>query len=138
MKNFYYKLMVSSIYTAQNNGFLGDVWKILSNFYVAVAMSCNLMMLFIVINTHLVPGLLNFMIINYTSIGKFNFLINMFMSLIFPIMGLNYFIGYRNSNYRKLITKYQTSYNKKTFVIYFLLSILIPIFYVLSQVEIRI
>jgi hypothetical protein len=38
----YYKIMVSSIYTAQNNGFMSDVWKFTSNFYISVALAGNM------------------------------------------------------------------------------------------------
>jgi hypothetical protein len=133
----YYKLLISSIYTAQNNGFMSDVWKILSNFYMAVAISCNILIIFIIINNHVSPKLLNFLIIDFSTIGKCNFLLNIFVVLILPIMLFNYFSIFRNNSYKKLIKKYPTFYKKKPFVIYFMISILIPILYVLLQVEIR-
>ena len=49
----YYKILVSSIYTAQHNGFMSDVWRFLSNFYVSLALSCNILMIYILINDHL-------------------------------------------------------------------------------------
>jgi len=133
----YYKLLISSIYIAQHNGIMSDVWKILSNFYMAVAVSCNILIIFIMINNHLIPNSLNFLIINFTSNGKYNFVLNVYMLLVLPIMLFNYFHIFQNDKYKRLIKKHPTFYQKKPFVIYFMSSILIPIFYVLSQVEIR-
>lgn len=133
----YFKIFVSSIYTAQKNGVVGDVWKILSNFYVATAIACNVLMLYIFINNHLAPDLLNVFIIKYTTIGKYNFILNIFLTLIIPLMVFNYYMIYRGNRYKKLIIKYPQAYNKKPFVIYFLVSFLAPLFYVLTQVEIR-
>jgi hypothetical protein len=136
-KNMYFKIFVSSIYTAQNNGVMGDVWKILSNFYVATAIACNVLMLYIFINNHLAPDSLNVFIIKYTTIGEYDFILNIFLTLIIPLMLFNYFMIYRGNRYKKIIIKYPQAYNKKLFVIYFLVSFLAPLVYVLTQVEIR-
>ncbi len=133
----YFKIFVSSIYTAQNNGVMGDVWKILSNFYVATAIACNVLMLYIFINNHLAPDSLNVFIIKYTTIGEYDFILNILLTLIIPLMLFNYFMIYRGNRYKKLIIKYPQAYNKKPFVIYFLVSFLAPLVYVLTQVEIR-
>lgn len=133
----YFKIFVSSIYTAQNNGFMSDVWKVLSNFYVAVAMTCNLLMLYLLINTHIFPNSLDMFIIRYTFVGKYNFMLNIFITCIIPLMILNYYKVYRKNNYKKLILRYPQYYNKNLFVIYFLISFLLPLIYVFAQIEIR-
>lgn len=138
MKKIYHKLLISSIYTAQNNGMFSDVWKILSNFYIAIALSNNIMFLFIIINRHLFHHSLDFFVVEYTSSGKLNFILNMLMSLILPIITINFLTIYKNGYYKVLIHRYSEYYKKTPFVIYFMLSLIIPILYVLSQVEIRI
>ena len=138
MKKIYHKLLISSIYTAQNNGMFSDVWKILSNFYIAIALSNNIMFLFIIINRHLFHHSLDFFVVEYTSSGKLNFILNMLISLILPIITINFLTIYKNGYYKVLIHRYSEYYKKAPFVIYFMLSLIIPILYVLSQVEIRI
>jgi hypothetical protein len=133
----YFKLFVSSIYIAQNNGIMSDVWKFLSSFYVAVAVACNILLLFVIINNHLVPNSLNALIINYSSLGKYNFILNIFISLIIPIMIFNYFTVFRKHQYKKLISKNLKYYSKTLFVIYFLISFLSPLIYLITQIDIR-
>ena len=137
IKNMYYKILVSSMYTAQNNGFMSDIWKVLSNFYVAVAFCSNLLVVFLIINNNLSYGSLDFLVIKYTSLGKYNFLLNLIFTLLIPIMILNYYLVYRHDKYKELIIKYEKYYRKPFFVIYFIISFLLPIIYVFTQVEIR-
>lgn len=138
MKNFYYKLLVSSIYTAQNNGIMSSVWKFLSNYYIAFGISCNLLMVFILINNHFFPNILDVFVIPFLFQRKFNFLINFILYFIIPIMVINHVLIYKDNKYKKIILRYKESYNKKLFAYYFIPSFLIPIVYVLFQVEIRI
>ena len=128
--NMYYKIMVSSIYTAQNNGLMSDVWKILSNFYASMAMSGNMVLLFILFNNILFPKSLGFLDVNWTSIHKYNFAISLCLYTWIPFMILNYFLVYRNNKFKKLIKDYKIFYTKKVFAIYWCVSILLPIIYI--------
>lgn len=126
----YYKIIVSSIYTAQNNGVMSDIWKMASNFYVSVAISGNIMLLFILFNNVLFPHSLEFLNINLVTSFKHNFMLNLIIYTWIPFMIMNYFLVYRNNNYKQLIKNYKQYYNKKVFAIYFSISILLPIVYV--------
>jgi hypothetical protein len=129
----YYKIIVSSIYTAQNNGVMSDIWKIASNFYVAVAISGNVMILYILLNNMLFPHCLEFLNIKIVTSFKHNFTLNLIIYTWIPFMILNYFLVYRKNKYKQLIKDYKLFYNKKLFAFYFSISILLPIIYVFIQ-----
>ncbi len=129
--------MVSSIYTAQHNGILSDIWKFQSNFTASFAFAGNVLMFIMFIDKYIYPNTLRFLNVNYVSDPNYNFLISIFLQLIIPIMLINYYAVFYNFKYKKLIANYESYYHKKTFAIYFIISMLVPIIYVLSRVEIR-
>ncbi len=129
--------MVSAIYTTKNNGLISDVWRFLSNFYVACAVCGNCLLLFLLINNNLFPRSLDFLNFTYLEVGKYNFLLNLLLLVIVPVMMLNYLLVYRNGRYEELIKQYPSAYNKILFGLYFSISFLMPIIYVLTTVEIR-
>ena len=122
--------MVSSIYTAQNNGIMSDIWKMASNFYVAAAISGNIMLLFILFNNVLFPHSLEFLNMKLVTSFKHNFMLNLIIYTWIPFMIMNYFLVYRNNKYKQLIKDYKRYYTKKIFAIYFSVSILLPVIYV--------
>jgi len=63
--------------------------------------------------------------INYLEKGLYNFLLNMFFYFIIPIMLINYYIFFKNDNYKLVIKNYKKEYNKKFFAIYFALGFLL-------------
>lgn len=111
--------MVSSIYTAQNNGSMSDIWKFASNFYMATLMSTNVLALYIITNNHLFYHQLDFMIMNWTKIVGYNFLINLALYCVIPFMLINYFLVFKDDKYKMLIKEFKASYSKKAFLIYF-------------------
>lgn len=128
--NLYYKIMVSSIYTSKNNGFMSDIWKFTSNFYVAIAISANILTIYVLINNHLFPRSLDFILIEILNNNAYNFLMNMAIYNVIPIMLINYYFVFRDKKYNMLIKEFNQSYNKKTFAIYFLISFFSPLFLV--------
>jgi hypothetical protein len=52
-----------------------------------------------------------------------------------PLTIYNYYTFVKDDKYKTLIQTYKGSYNKLTFAIYFCLSILFPIIYVMSTVK---
>ena len=119
----YYKIMVSSIYTAQNNGSMSSIWKFASNFYFAFASANYIMFFYLIFNNHICEGSLDFLILKIISIKNYNFIINMFLYFIIPIMSINYLLIYQESKYKQLIKEYTNNYNKKLFALYFIMAI---------------
>ncbi len=113
--------MVSSIYTAQNNGFMSNIWKFASNFYFAFATGNIFLFLFLFINNYLLNNYLNFIVIDFIPVNKYNIIINVFLYIIIPIMVINYFLLFKDNRYKILIKEYSKSYSKKFFAWYFLL-----------------
>ena len=64
---------------------------------------------------------LDFLYLKILPISKYNFILNMVIYFIIPIMTLNYFLIFKDNKYKILIKEYSKSYNKKIFAWYFLL-----------------
>ena len=111
--------MVSSIYTAQNNGIMSDIWKFTSNFYFAFATTNFSMFTYLFLNNYILNHKLNFLNLIIID-GEYDFILNMTIYFFIPIMSINYFTFFKGDKYKKLIKKYQSSYNKKYFAWYFM------------------
>ena len=129
--------MVSSIYTAKKSAVLNDVWKFASIFYPTIAMTANILLLILLINNNLNEHIFNSLIVKYTEISKFNFLLNLFFHLIIPLFFINYYLVLWKDKHIKLIEHYHNSFSKKFISIYLLVSIFALLAYLLSLVEIR-
>lgn len=120
----YYKIMVSSIYTAQNNGPMSDIWKFASSFYFAFATSMYVMFIYPILNSFIIKTKLSFLVLNIINHKGYNFILNVFVYIILPIMLINYYIFLKDNKYKTLIKEYKNYYNKKAFAIYFGLAFL--------------
>jgi hypothetical protein len=123
MRKMFYKIMISSIYTAQNNGFMSDIWKFTSGFYFSFATSIYLLFVFFILNNFVIIDKLDFLILDFTSKRGYNFIFNMTLFFIVPCMVLCYISILRKNNYKKLIKQYKSNYNKKIFAWYFSIAI---------------
>lgn len=121
MKNIYYKIMVSSIYTAQNNGFMSDIWRFTSSFYFAFATSMYIIFFYLIFNNYLLNNYLDFLNLKIIN-GKYNFIINLVIYFFIPIMSVNYLKFFKDSRYKYLIKEYKNNYNKKLFAWYFMIA----------------
>lgn len=113
--------MISSIYTAQNNGFMSDIWKFTSSFYFAFATSIYLMFIYLILNNYLINNYLDLLNLKIVS-SKYNFIINMVIYFFLPIMTVNYLLIFKGSKYKYLIKEYKNNYNKKFFAWYFMIA----------------
>lgn len=116
----YLKILKSSIYTARNNGPMSNIWKFTSNFYFATATSVYLLLIFLILNNHLLPSTFDFLILKIFSTKSYNFLLNLAVYFILPLMVLNYYLVYRNEKYKSMQKEYKAYNNKKSFFIYFM------------------
>lgn len=113
--------MISSIYTAQNNGFMSPIWKFTSSFYFAFATCIYLLFIFLVVNNYVLNNYLDFLILKITK-GNYDFILNMIVYFFFPIMSINYLLIFKESKYKYLIKEYKRNYNKKSFAWYFMIA----------------
>ena len=134
MVKMYLKILVSSIYTAKNNGPMSDIWKFASNFYFAVATSVYLVLLYLIINNHILPNSLDFLVLKISYTKPYNFLLNIAIYFILPIMCLNYYAVYRNEKYKMLIKIHESYNNKKAFFIYFMSAFLVMFLILLLKI----
>ncbi len=129
--------MVSSIYTSKKSAVLNDIWKFACVFYPTIAMTANILLVLLIIDSNFSGEIFYKLSIKYVEISKFNFLYNLFFHLIIPLFIINYYLVLYKDKHKKLIERYHSSYNKKIITVYLLVSILGLMAYLLSLVEIR-
>ncbi len=117
--------MISSIYTAQHNGFMSDIWKFASGIYFAFATSIYLTFIYLLLNNYIIKNKLNFLILQISSVKHYNSVLNITLYLITPIMLLHYYLFLSGDKYKALIKQYKKQYSKKMFAWYFMLSFLV-------------
>ncbi|TPD69786.1 hypothetical protein [Flavobacterium microcysteis] len=135
MKNLLYKIMISSIYTAQNNGYMSDIWKFASGFYFAFATSIYVIFVYLILNNYILDGGLDFLTITFISERAYNFVLNAGMYSITPIMLLHYFLFLRHDKFKVLIKQYKNQYNKKLFAWYFIIALIFMFVSLFLKVE---
>ena len=109
---------------------MNDIWKFTSNFYVATASTANLLTVYVLLNNHFFSKRLDFLALEILNNKGLNFLLNLALYGVIPIMVINYYLVYKGKKYNVLIKEFNESYNKKTFAIYFLISFFLPFFLV--------
>lgn len=138
MKAIYYKLLLSSIYVAKQNGFMSDIWRFMSNFSFSFVTSGNIFLLFLLVNKYGFHGSLDFFMVTIAGVGKYDFFISICLWLLFPIMIINYFLIYYKDRFKFIMNRYPGANKKSLFAIYFLCSLGSIFLYLFSNVEIRI
>jgi hypothetical protein len=129
----YLRLMVSSIYNAQKNGFMSDIWKFSSNLTMAICMASNVLVIYILINNYLLPRALDFIEIMFTSNGGWNFLLNFSIYAVFPCYLINYYLVFYNDKYKLLIKEFATSYKKTPIIIYYSISFILAVLLIFTK-----
>lgn len=124
MRRLYYKIIISSIYVAKNNGFMSSIWRFSSSFYFAFATSIYMLFIFLVFNIYLLNSSLEFLQLNFIK-GKYNFVLNMIFYFFIPIMSINYLLIFKEDKYKLLINEYKNNYDKRYFAWYFMISLLL-------------
>jgi hypothetical protein len=114
--------MVSSIYTAQNNGIMRSIWKFMSNITFIFVTSIVIIFILILINKFLFIDLLNLLKLSVIDNKPYNFIINIFIYIFIPLYILNFYLFFYKNKYKSLIVIYKSNYNKKLFLIYYIIS----------------
>lgn len=124
----YNKIMTSSIYTAKNNGFMSDIWKFTSNFYMSAALASNLLVLCVFIHLFIIKGLFNFLPLQHNRFVLYTYFSSIPLFTLF-----NYYAFFLNNKYEILVKKYKANYNKKAFTLYFIISFILSLTLVFSK-----
>lgn len=111
--------MISSIYTAQNNGFMSNIWKFMSTVSFAYSSAMIIMFLFNIINNYIFRNSLDFIYLNLVNNKPYNFVFNIFIYIFLPIILLNYYIFFKDDKYKSIIKENKKFCNKKIFGLYF-------------------
>ena len=116
---------------------MSDVWRFTSNFYVSVATSSNLIMAYIIINKYVIGNFFNVNPVDFTGISKYDFMITLLLFAVVPLMCLNYFLIYTERSIVRLVKKYDSAFNKQYFFVYFTMSFIWPVIWILTQVKFK-
>jgi hypothetical protein len=118
----YNKIMISSIYTAQNNGFMSDMWKFMSTISFAYCSAMIIMFLYNIVNNYIIKNSLDFILINIVSNKPYNFVLNIVIYIFLPITLINYYSFFKKNKYKTLMKENKNYQSKKIFVIYFIIA----------------
>ena len=137
MNKFYYILSASAIYTSRRSMYYKSIWKIGTVLNLSWAMTSNLLLLLMIIDDFIYKSFFKLFYLKILSEDKFNFVLLVFLYLYIPIVIINYFVLFYKDRYMNIIDDYKKYYNKKSITIYLIISLILPIAYILSKVDIR-
>lgn len=121
IKDIYYKIAVSTIFTIQESP-NKNIWKVVSMIFLSVNFTLNVILLWLVIDEFIFSGFTSFLSITYFSSNFINLLVAILIYILLPIITLNYFLIFKDKKYESLLEKYSVNKTKKMFAIHFLCS----------------
>jgi len=119
VKNIYYRLAISFVYTARESPNLKDVWKTVSWIILSMCMAINVQILallgsqFTSFFDPLVKGS-NFLPWRYSGLVVFA------LFILVPLAVLNYILVFKNGRYESLMDEHPEWKKKSWFTFYFL------------------
>lgn len=125
MLGLYYKIWVNCIEREMARNPNGSVWKVRSIIFMTLAMSFNLLLLISIFQRYISDSF--FYSIEFKTLPPY--IANVFsyvILFILPFLLLNYILIFKGKRYKTLLNKYQTK-NDSIFIIYFSISMLLPI-----------
>ncbi len=132
LKDFYYKLFVNSISLTKKGKLFSDMPVTGAIFIVSVGMCYNILLIWLVINTHFAKGFTDFLYFEIFKDGKYNFLVNLIFYVVLPLVLFNYYLIAYRGKYKKLFEIYPTAIKSKITIVYFFLSaFLLYIYFIL-------
>jgi hypothetical protein len=97
LKTIYFRIFANSIALISKSKYFNEFPILGSLFLVSNGMFFNLMLIWLIIQTHLSKGFTDFVVIEIISNSKYNIFLHFFLLMYFPIFLFNYFmIAYKN------------------------------------------
>ena len=125
MLGVYYRIWVDCIIRAKSRPANKENWPRGTMIFMTLSMALNLVLLMVILQQYMLGYF--FYMINIDFLPRqVEYLFNFAILFFLPCLALNYFLIFRNNRYKKLLQKYPY-YNGNLFLIYFLISILLPI-----------
>lgn len=132
IKDTYYKLAVSNIYTIRNSHAVkginaGSRWKFSAIFFLSVLMGTNIGVVWFILERYFYPDFTDILAIQIVWMPALNGMFNMLIWFVLPFMFLNYMLLLYHDRYELIIEKYESNYNRKWLLIYLFISWGIPL-----------
>jgi len=128
----YYRIWVDSIIRLRSRKVNKDNWQIKGMITMSVAMTFNFILLMAIVQRNILGYYFYKLIIPFLS-NLENSILTILILFFLPCVILNYLLIFRDKRYEKLLEKYPY-YNGKLFLIYFLVSLFLPIILLLIGV----
>lgn len=123
MKSIYFKILVSTCYTFQNNRFKTE-WKIMSLFFISINFMLNLVSIWLLLYHFILPGFTDFLAINFEKYENPT-LLYLLIYFFFPMLLFNSIFILNSNNLNNKFELYEKYKNIKIFRIHFFGSFLI-------------
>jgi hypothetical protein len=125
MLGLYYRIWVDCIKRAQSQPANKQIWPRVTILIMSVCMAFNLLLIMFVLQKYVFKRF--FYIISVDSFpSQINYLLSFTILFFLPCIGINYLLIFINKRYENLLKKYKY-YNGRLFLVYMLVSLLLPI-----------
>lgn len=132
MLNLYYRIWSDCIKRARLQSTNKESWQVGTMIFMTLAMSANFILIMTILEKFVFQTY--FYKINFAFLStRINNLLAYIFLFILPCIIINYFLIFRNKRYERILHNYKY-YNGKLFLIYFLLSMFLPIILVWVQI----
>ncbi len=125
MLGLYYKIWVDCIVRMKQQPENKQNWRTKTMIFMTLSMSANFILVMTILEKHVFRNYFYKIDFSFLPTRLNNLLAYLFL-FILPCITLNYLLIFRNKRYENLIKKYKY-HNGKIFVIYFSISLLLPI-----------
>lgn len=130
MKKLYYSLCVDVLVQYRSNPKNKGMWKFYSMLYLSLCMGMNWGFIYAFLGSWFNFSFHDKLEINLFPGNRIDYMLSFFVIFMFPPWIINYFLIFYKDRYIELEKKYKYQ-NGKFFFTYLILSMFIPLFYVL-------
>ena len=124
MRELYFKIVASTIYTMKNGNFMG-AWKFMSLFILSINFMLNILSVWLIIDGFVYPGFTAFLEVNFIDNMFYNRLVYLFVYLFAPLFLLNYVVVFAKNRCELILSQSEKINDRKMFAIHFFGSFLV-------------
>ena len=120
LKDLYFKLVVSTVYTIRLTGKYPDSWKTLAIFFITINLMLNVLSIWMLIEEFVFPGFTKFLAFEPFTSDYSNRLLYIVLYFFIPLLLVNYLLVFRKRRFLETLeNKYASACSKSLFGIHF-------------------
>lgn len=124
--SFYYKVWVNCIVKLRSRPENVGMWKYMSIMFMSIAMAVNFTFIMAILQRNIIKNNFYDIKVNILPGTILDSFIKGFILYFLPFLLFNYFMIFYKNKYKRLIERYEY-HNGKLFIVYFLLSLWLPV-----------